>query len=47
MMGQVSLTGGFVADGPDEFQAKLVGFDADKDIAVLKIDVPGSRVRIF
>lgn len=41
---QVSLTGGFVAEGPDEFKAKLVGFDADKDIAVLKIDVPESRL---
>lgn len=41
---QVSLTGGFMNGGPDEFKAKLVGFDADKDIAVLKIDVPDKQI---
>ena len=30
--------------GPDEFKAQLVGFDADKDIAVLKISVPDNSV---
>ena len=42
---QVSLTDGFMTGGPDEFKAKLVGYDADKDLAVLKIDVPDNSVR--
>lgn len=41
---QVSLTDGFMTGGPDEFKAKLVGYDADKDLAVLKIDVPDNSV---
>ncbi len=41
---QVSLTGGFVRGAPDDFKATVIGFDEDKDIAVLKIDVPDKKV---
>ena len=47
---QVSLTGGLYGlggDGSDEFRAKVIGVDADKDIAVLKIDVPPNKVGIW
>lgn len=43
---QVSLTGGFVRGGASDtdFKAKMIGFDEDKDIAVLKIDVSDKKV---
>lgn len=41
---QVSLTGGFVRGAQDDFKATVIGFDEDKDIAVLKIDVPDKKV---
>ena len=42
---QVSLTGGgMMKVGGDEYKASIVGFDEDKDVAVLKIDVGNSKV---
>ena len=44
---QVSLTGGFVRGGSEnDFKATIIGFDEDKDIAVLKIDVPDPKVSL-
>lgn len=42
----VSLTGGFVKGGASDtdFKAKMIGFDEDKDIAVLKIDVSDKKI---
>ena len=34
VLSQVTMTGG------DEFAAKIVGFDADKDVAVLRLKLP-------
>ena len=31
--------------GGDEYKAAVVGFDEDKDVAVLKINVENSKVR--
>lgn len=42
---QVSLVGGFVKGGGDtDFKATMIGFDENKDIAVLKINVPDKKV---
>ena len=42
---QVSLVGGFVKGGGDtDFKATMIGFDENKDIAVLKIEVPDKKV---
>ena len=41
---QVSLTGGGLMRGGDEYKASVVGFDEDKDVAVLKINVEDSKV---
>ena len=44
-MAQVSLVGGFVKGGGDtDFKAIMIGFDENKDIAVLKIEVPDKKV---
>ena len=46
-MVQVSLVGGFVRGGGDtDFKATMIGFDENKDIAVLKIEVPDKKVRV-
>lgn len=45
VMMQVSLVGGFVRGGGDtDFKATMIGFDENKDIAVLKIEVPDKKV---
>lgn len=40
----MSLTGGGMMTAGDEYKASVVGFDEDKDVAVLKINVEGSKV---
>lgn len=40
---QVSLTGGGMMTAGDEYKASVVGFDEDKDVAVLKINVEASK----
>ncbi len=43
---QVSLTGGgMMRVGNDDYKAAIVGYDEDKDVAVLKIAVEQAKVR--
>ena len=42
---KVSLTGGgMMKIGNDDYKAAIVGFDEDKDVAVLKIAVDNTKV---
>ena len=42
---QVSLTGGgMMRVGNDDYKASIVGYDEDKDVAVLKIAVEQAKV---
>ena len=42
---QVSLTGGgMMRVGNDDYKAAIVGYDEDKDVAVLKIAVEQAKV---